>query len=90
MLRESHPYAEVYKQAHDIMRARPPQEQTDVCMRIHLQQGDDARRYNLPTVDEIAAIVPGDGSQHVRADCDIVVHLQGGGLCRISNLHPSY
>ena len=59
-------------------------------MRLHLQQGNDARRYNLPTMDEIAAIVPGDGLQNVRVDCDIVLHLQDGGLRRISNLHPSY
>ena len=59
-------------------------------MRLHLQQGIDARRYNLPTVDEIAAIVPGDGSQNVRVDRDIVLRLQGGGLHRISNLHPAY
>ena len=59
-------------------------------MRIHLQQDADARRYNLPTVDEIAAVVPGDGSQHIKAYRDIIVCLQGGGLRRISNLHPSY
>ena len=41
-------------------------------------------------MDEIAAIVPGDGSQDIRMDCDIVLRLQGGGLCHISNLHPSY
>ena len=44
-------------------------------MCIHLQQPNNARHYNLPTVDEIAAIVPGDGSYHVRADHDIVVCL---------------
>ena len=59
-------------------------------MRLHLQQGIDARRYNLPTVDMIAAIVPGNGSQDVRVDCDIVLCLQGGGLCRIINLHPTH
>ena len=59
-------------------------------MRLHVQQGIDAKRYNLPTVEEIAAIIPGDGSQNTRVDCDIVLHLQGGGLHRISNLHPSY
>ena len=59
-------------------------------MRLHLQQGNNARRYNLPTMDEIAAIVPGDGSQNVRVDRDIVLRLQGGGLRHISNLHPTY
>ena len=41
-------------------------------------------------MEEIAAIVPGDRSRNTRVDCDIIVHLQGGGLCHISNLHPSY
>lgn len=59
-------------------------------MRIYLQQGADVRRYNLPTVEEVAAIVPGDGSRDTRVDRDIIVRLQGGGLRRISNLHPSY
>ena len=75
---------------HNVIQAKPPEEHTDVHVRLHLQQGADARRYNLPTVDEIAAVVPDDGSQRVRADRDIVVCLQGGGLRRISNLHPSY
>ena len=59
-------------------------------MRLHLWQGIDERRYNLPTVEEVAAIVPGDGSQNVRVGHDIILCLQGGGLRRISNLHPSY
>ena len=41
-------------------------------MQRHLQQAADARRYNLPTVEEIAAIVSGDGSENVRVDCDII------------------
>ena len=41
-------------------------------MQCHLQQAADARRYNLPTVEEIAAIVSGDGSENVRVDCDII------------------
>ncbi|KIK21159.1 hypothetical protein PISMIDRAFT_655460 [Pisolithus microcarpus 441] len=89
-LREHHPYAAVYQQAHAIMQAKPPEQHTDVCMCLYLQQGTDGRRYNLPTVDEIAAIVPGDGSGIVRKDRDIILHLQGGGLHHISNLHPSY
>ena len=60
-------------------------------MWIHLQQGTDARQYNLPTVDEIAAIIPEDGSNpNVKTHHDIVVCLQDGGLHQISNLHPSY
>jgi hypothetical protein len=61
-----------------------------ISMQLHLQQAADARRYNLPTVEEIAAVVPGDGSENVRIYCDIILCLQGGGLCWISNLHPFY
>ena len=39
-------------------------------------------------MEEIAAIVPGDGLENVRVDCNIILHLQGDGLCQISNLHP--
>ena len=59
-------------------------------MCLHLQQAADARRYNLPTIEDISAIIPGDGSENVRMDWDIIVHLQGGGLRQISNLHLSY
>ncbi|KAF8448844.1 hypothetical protein L210DRAFT_3339939, partial [Boletus edulis BED1] len=89
-LRDIHPYAPLYKQVYEIMRAKPPEEHTDVRMRLHLQLAADGRTYNLPTVEEVAAIVPGDGSEHVKMDRDIIVRLQGGGLRRISNLHPSY
>ena len=51
----------------------------------------DLRRYNLPTAnDEVAAIIPGDGSEEHSNHHDIVLRLRGGGLQRISNLHPSY
>jgi hypothetical protein len=49
------------------------------------------RRYNLPTVnDEVAAIIPGDGSEEWSDHRDIVLRLNGGGLKHISHLHPSY
>jgi len=50
----------------------------------------DGHRYNLPTADEIAAVIPGDGSEERSDHRDIVVRLTGGGLKRISHLHPSY
>ena len=59
-------------------------------MHLHLQQTTDAKRYNLPTVEEIAAIVPRDGSENVRMDWDIIVCLPDSGLHQISNLYPSY
>ena len=46
--------------------------------------------HNLPTVEEITAVVPGEASSNVGVNRDIIVCLQGGGLHCISNLHPSY
>ena len=59
-------------------------------MRLYFWPGTDARHYNLPTVEEVAAIVPGDGSEDVREHREIILRTQGGGLRRISHLHPSY
>lgn len=59
-------------------------------MRLTFQQGTDARCYNLPTVEEVATIVPGDGSENVREHREIILCTQGGGLRCISHLHPSY
>ncbi|KIK20227.1 hypothetical protein PISMIDRAFT_13179 [Pisolithus microcarpus 441] len=63
ILMDNHPYAPLYKQAHDIMREKPPGEHTDMRVCLTLQQGTDGQRYNLPTVEEIAAVMPGDGSE---------------------------
>ncbi|KAG2743999.1 hypothetical protein P692DRAFT_201722527, partial [Suillus brevipes Sb2] len=47
------------------------------------------RRYNLPTVSGIAAIVPGDGTQATDSR-DIILHRRTGALQRISDGHGSY
>ena len=44
----------------------------------------------LPANDEVAAIIPGDGSEEHSNHHDIILRLRGGGLQRISHLHPSY
>ncbi|KIK29367.1 hypothetical protein PISMIDRAFT_37058, partial [Pisolithus microcarpus 441] len=41
ILMENHPYAPLYKQAHDIMREKPPGEHTDMRVCLTLQQGTD-------------------------------------------------
>ena len=90
MMHETHPYVPLYKQAFQIMRAIPPDQQKKVVVKLHVDKNADGRRYNLPTTDEIAAIIPGDGSEERSDHRDIVVRLTGGGLKRISHLHPSY
>ena len=70
---------------------RPLAEQQDVSVWLHAERHQDLRRYNLPNAnEEVAAIIPGDGSEERSNHRDIVVHLSGGGFRRISHLHPSY
>ena len=90
MLHMTHPYIPLYKQAFLVMQERPAEEHDRVYIKLTLDRDADRRRYNLPTVDEIAAVVPGDGSEERCNHRDIILHLQGGGLKRISHLHPSY
>src|SRR5712692_5205066 len=89
MLLDCNPYVDMYKQAHQILREKPPGEQLSVVVYITVDPSTDLCRYNAPTASEVAAIVPG-GSDDVHLHCDIIVHLHGGALTRINHLHHSY
>jgi Helitron helicase-like domain at N-terminus len=91
MLNNTHPYVPLYKQAFQIMREKPANEQQNISIWLRAERNQDLHRYNLPTAnDEVAAIIPGDGSEEQSDHRDIVLRLNGGGLKRISHLHPSY
>src|SRR6202050_5217175 len=72
------------------MRESPAESQRNLQMTIVLEQGDDRRRYNLPTVDEVAAIIPGTGEEDVDHNRDIVLRYKHGGIKHVSHLHPLY
>lgn len=90
MLHETHPYVPLYKQMYQLMADKPPEEQQNIAVRLHMSDETDQRRYNLPTVEEIAAVIPGDGTERRSDHRDIIVRLRGGALKRISHLHQSY
>ncbi|KAF7140271.1 hypothetical protein RHSIM_Rhsim06G0045600 [Rhododendron simsii] len=57
---------------------------------LHYSSSTDRRRYNLPTANEIAIILPGDGTEKSGMR-DIVLHLRGNnGLMRVNECHPVY
>ncbi|KAF7150782.1 hypothetical protein RHSIM_Rhsim02G0030300 [Rhododendron simsii] len=57
---------------------------------LHYSSSTDRRRYNLPTANEIAIILPGDGTEKSGMR-DIVLHLRGNnGLMRVNECHPAY
>nr|XP_029145189.1 uncharacterized protein LOC112717234 [Arachis hypogaea] len=60
-----------------------------VKLRLLGKRGKDGRRYNLPSTNEVAALIVGDFDIN-RTDRDIIVETQTGRLQRINQLNPSY
>ena len=85
MLADNHQYVPVYRHAFEILQNYDVA--NDVEVRLRLEPGLDRRRYNLPTADEVAVILPGSSSTQPR---DIVLRQRDGPLYRISDLHPAY
>ncbi|KNZ73733.1 hypothetical protein J132_10006, partial [Termitomyces sp. J132] len=90
MLARVNPFIDLYKQARQIMREvlEGQPQRLSVTLRADFE---DPRRHNNPNKQEgVAAIIPGDGSEEQSDNRDIVLHLHGGQLKRISHLHPYY
>ncbi|KAF8841619.1 hypothetical protein BDN67DRAFT_900978, partial [Paxillus ammoniavirescens] len=89
VLSEYHFYAGIYKHAYEVLQQHEQVE--DVVIRLHCAPGQDQRRHNLPTADEIAVVLPGDGSQpHDSRDIILRLRWPDGPLQRISEGHSAY
>ena len=82
MLYHHHPGVQLYKQAFDLTRNIPANQQCRTALRFTDEQ--DRRHYNLSTTTELAVILPGDGDQATNSR-DIVLFGTGGGLQRIGD-----
>ncbi|KAF7138508.1 hypothetical protein RHSIM_Rhsim07G0140000 [Rhododendron simsii] len=88
-LLQVNPFVDKFRQAYAIL------EQLDVAgqtlpAHLHYSSSKDQRTYNLPTTDEIAVVIPGDGSKACGMR-DIVLHLRGDNqLMQINECHPAY
>ncbi|KAF9594796.1 hypothetical protein IFM89_034779 [Coptis chinensis] len=71
-----------FRMARDIFKE---DEMIDVCLRLINSRQSDGRQYNLPTGNEVATLIKGDGF-NVNDFRDIIV----GGLERINELHPKF
>lgn len=60
MLLNNHPYSTEFKHAFEVLQEYP--DVSDANIRLRIMPGQDQRRYNLPSSDEVAAILPGDGT----------------------------
>ncbi|RPD57504.1 hypothetical protein L226DRAFT_445735, partial [Lentinus tigrinus ALCF2SS1-7] len=86
MLASHHQYTAVYKHAYEILREV---QSDDVRLCLRFNPSTDRRRYNLPTTNEIAVILPGTGEE-IHASRDIILRKRSKALERISDCHPAY
>ncbi|KAI8532314.1 hypothetical protein RHMOL_Rhmol11G0204200 [Rhododendron molle] len=88
-LLQVNPFVDKFRQAYAILDQLDIAEQT-LPAHLHYSSSKDRRRYNLPTSDEIAVVIPGDGSK-ASGMRDIVLHLRGDNqLMQINECHPAY
>ncbi|KAF8988447.1 hypothetical protein BDZ89DRAFT_1152498 [Hymenopellis radicata] len=73
ILHNINPYVTLYQQAFDVMSKVPSAQRTVVTTRLEVKVGSDKRHHNLSIIEEIAVILPGDGTQDEKADRDIVI-----------------
>ena len=89
MLLEHHQYASIYRHAYEILEWYDVND--DVAIRLRVAPCHDRHRFNLPTADEVAVILPGvDGDNPQLSERDIVLQNRAGALQIISDLHPAY
>ncbi|KAL1659253.1 hypothetical protein GGF50DRAFT_32126, partial [Schizophyllum commune] len=81
------PYTRIYRHAADVLTHSSQAPDVHLTLCVDAQQ--DPHRYNLPTADELAAILPASNA-HASDGRDIVVYLRDGRLRRINDCSPAY
>ncbi|KAI0718183.1 hypothetical protein C8T65DRAFT_570970, partial [Cerioporus squamosus] len=91
ILNEHHQYAPLYRFAYEwLQNCGQPNDapSEDVTIRLTVDPSRDRRRYNLPTADDVAIILP--GQQFTGDYRDILLRTRAGPLQRIHEGHPGY
>jgi hypothetical protein len=86
MMYNINPYVEVFKMARDMMVIKGAPTDLKLCL---IASTKDAHRYNVPTPDEVAALMVEGGSEVVDKR-DIIIAQQAGLFQPISELHVRY
>jgi hypothetical protein len=81
------PYVEMFKMARDMMATEGAP--IDLKLRLITSRTKDARRYNVPTADEVTAFMVANGYEVVDKR-DVVLAQQTSLFQRISELHVGY
>jgi hypothetical protein len=86
MLLSCNRYCALFLHAFEYLEHTPSR---DFALHILADPTKDINRYNVPTVDEIAVIVPGDETSTVNPR-DVILHGRNGGLHFIHDHHRAY
>nr|XP_029145225.1 uncharacterized protein LOC112718243 [Arachis hypogaea] len=86
MLDEKNVLVKAFRMVRDSMGK---ESNSTIKLRLLGKRGKDGRRYNLPSTDEVAALIVGDFDID-KTDRDIVVETQSERLQRINQLNPAY
>ena len=87
VLWDSHPYAAIYRHAHELLL----QDGSVECS-IKLHCIGDKRRYNLPIANKVAVIIPGNKDAKATSPHNIILHRRTdtGALQSLYDGHPAY
>ena len=89
MLLDTHRYSHDFKHAYEILQDYPDAPNAEVRLRV--LPHPTSRAYDIPTSDEVAVILPGDGSAPERRDIILRSRTtKGEELARIDDGHPAY
>ncbi|KAF6165423.1 hypothetical protein GIB67_017905, partial [Kingdonia uniflora] len=91
-LLEHNHFARMYRQVYEVLKEAYLLAEQDINFQAHFYYNSriDHRRYNLPSIDEIAVVLPGDGHESCSIR-DIIIYLKGDReLMLINECHPTY
>jgi hypothetical protein len=88
MMHEYNPFVRIFKQAHQVFSEQPREQRLDLSATLLLDPLKDRRRYNVPTADEVAAIIPENAEEG--GSKDLILRFQRGGLSRLYDTSSTY
>jgi len=88
MLSINHRYANCFQHARDILDDYP--DAPEAVVRLRVLPGQQSTVYAGPTSDEVAVILPGDGTSPERRDIVLRERSDTNSLARIDDGHPAY
>lgn len=78
--------AKIFRRARDYLNS---EETSELSIRLFRARGRDPRTYNMPTADEVAALIVGD-INNMEFGRDVVVKMRDGFLSNIHETHTAF